>query len=267
VLGASLVTTGMAASVLAPTFGANDGWTSSAFVGCLLMAAALIALFARYERRTADPLVLMSIFRHRTLVASDLIAGLLGAWNAAEVLVVSLYCQQVLGYAPLLAGLVAVPQGVAGMLRGLLAPRLLDRIGIKRTLVLGCALTAASVFFLFRFPTTTHYPALAMVLFGIGFGTTSVIYGATVAGSTGVTNDEQGLASALINATRQLGAAVGVAVLLSFVGTGAAAPALQLAASYRTALAWAAALAVVAAFVSLAVSGRRRSRPVLSVTT
>ena len=264
-VGASLVTAGMAASVLAPTFGANDGWASSPFVACLLTGAVLIGLFAAYERRTADPLVPMSIFRHRPLVAGDLIAGLLGAWNAAEVLVVSLYCQQILGYSALAAGLVAVPQGLAGLLRGLLAPRLLDRMGTRSFLVLGCVLTAVSLFFLFRFPATTHYPALGIVLFGIGFGTTSVVYGSTVAGSAGVTNDEQGLASALINSTRQLGAAIGVAVLLALVATGATTPHRASVASYRTALGWATALAVVAAFVSLAVS-RRRSSPV-GITT
>jgi predicted MFS family arabinose efflux permease len=207
----------------------------------------------------------MSIFHHRALVAGDIIAGLGGAWLAAEVLVVSLYCQQVLGYSALLAGLVAIPQGVAGILRGVLAPRLLERIGVKRFLILSSAVTAMSLLFLFRFPATTHYPVLAIVLFGIGFGTTSLVYGSTVAGSAGVRTDEQGLASALINASRQIGGAVGVAVLISIVGTGAASDA-QLAAGYRTALGWAAGLAIVAAFVSLGVSDRRRLQQVAAVT-
>jgi EmrB/QacA subfamily drug resistance transporter len=256
-LGASLVTAGMAAVVLSPTFGVSDGWRSVDFAGCLVVAAALLALFVAYERRSADPLLPMSIFHHRTLVAGDAIAGLVGAWVAAEVLVVSLYCQQVLGYSALLSGLVAIPQGLAGILRGVLAPKLLERIGVKRFLTLASVVTAVSLFLLFRFPATTHYPVLAIVLFGTGFGTTSLIYGSTVAGSGGVRSDQQGIASALINASRQIGGAVGVAVLLSLVGTGASSDA-QLAASYRIGLGWAAGLAIVAALVSLAVSDRRR---------
>lgn len=83
-LGASLVTAGMAACVLSPTFGVSDGWGSVDFVGCVGVAAALLALFAAYERRSADPLVPMSILHHRTLLAGDAIAGLIGAWVAAE---------------------------------------------------------------------------------------------------------------------------------------------------------------------------------------
>jgi hypothetical protein len=99
---------------------------------------------------------------------------------------------------------------------------------------------------------------LAAVLFVTGFGTTNLIYGATVAGSGGVPNDEQGLASALINASRQVGAAIGIAILLSLAATGTATSNSELAAGYRTALGWAAGLAIVAALVSLTVSGRRQ---------
>jgi EmrB/QacA subfamily drug resistance transporter len=257
-LGALLVTAGMAASVLSPTFAENDGWTSIPFFVSLLLGAALIASFVRYERRSADPLMPMAIFHHRQLVAGDIIAGLGGAWLAAEVLVVSLYCQQVLGYTALASGLVALPQGIGGILRGLLGPRLLQRIGIKRFLFLASVITATGLFFLFRTPATTHYPLLAVVLFVTGFGTTNLVYGSTVAGSTGVPNEEQGLAGALINATRQIGAAVGVAVLLSLVASGAGTSNAELAAGYRTALGWAAGLAIVAALVSLTVSGRLR---------
>ncbi|MCU1373479.1 MAG: major facilitator superfamily 1 [Actinomycetia bacterium] len=254
VVGGLLVTAGVGALVLAPTFGANDGWTSVELLGCLLVAAAFLVAYVDHERRTPDPLMPMSIFRRRTLVAGDVLAGLLGVWTAGEVLVLSLYCQQVLGYSPLLSGLIALPQGIGGMLRGIAGPRLIDRIGIRRFLVAACAATAVSFFFLFRFPVTTRYPVLGLVLLGVGFSSTSVVYAATIAGSAGVPNGDQGLAGAIINATRQLGAAVGVALLFSLVAPGAT-PA-RLAASYRTALGAATALAVVAALVSLAVHDR-----------
>jgi EmrB/QacA subfamily drug resistance transporter len=257
--GAVLVTSGTAALVYAPTLGTNDGWTSLAFVGCMLVSSALLGAFVFVERRSPQPLIPLRIFRHHLLVIGDAVSGLQGAWNAGEVLVLSLYCQQVLGYSPLVSGLVAVPQGIGGLLRGVFGARLIDRIGLKPFLAGNCLLVAVSTFALFRVPVTTHYPVLGIVLLAFGFGSTNVVFGSTVAASTGIVNNEQGLAGALVNATRQIGAAVGVAVLLSIVAidAGAQASTAQLAAGYRLALACAAGVAAAAALLSLRIRGGR----------
>src|SRR5437667_72711 len=76
--------------VLAPSIGASDGWMSAQFAGCLLGSALSLALFVRHEQRDRQPLVPLGIFRSRVLVAGDAVAGLVGAWVAAEVLVLSL---------------------------------------------------------------------------------------------------------------------------------------------------------------------------------
>ena len=209
--------------------------------------------------RSPQPLMPLRIFRHHTLVLGDALSGLLGAWMAGEVLVLSLYCQQVLGYSPLVSGLVALPQGIGGLLRGVLGARLIDRLGLRAFLAGNCLLAAVSTLALFRFPVTTHYPGLGIVLLAFGFGSTNVVFGATVAASTGATNDEQGLAGALVNATRQIGAAVGVAVLMSIVAIDASAHAstAHLADGYRLALACVAGLAAAATLLSLRVRGGR----------
>jgi MFS family permease len=150
--------------------------------------------------------------------------------------------------------LIAVPQGIGGLLRGIVGPRLLERIGLKRFLAANCLLAAVSIALVLRTPTTSRYPLLGIALLGVGFGSTNIIFGSAVAGSAGVADEEQGLASALLNATRQVGAAVGVAVMLSIVAsqvggeTGSAA----LAGGYRLALLVSAGLAVLGAFVTLA---------------
>jgi hypothetical protein len=120
-----------------------------------------------------------------------------------------------------------------------------------------------SIALLFRFSVTSHYPLIGVVLLAAGFGSTNVVFGGTVAGSTGVSNDEQGVAGALVNAARQMGAAIGVAVVLSVVALDAGAPAAGAnhAAGYRLALACWAGIAAVAAVVSLALPGRRRPDP------
>jgi EmrB/QacA subfamily drug resistance transporter len=251
--GAALVTAGTAVLVYAPTLGTTDGWISLPFVVCLLAGAVLLGGFVLVESRSRQPVVPLRIFRHRTLAIGDVLSGLLGAWVAGEVLVLSLFCQQVLGYSPLKSGLVALPQGVGGLLRGVLGARLIDRLGLRVFLVGNCVLAAVSVFALFRFPVTTHYPGLGIVLLVFGFASTNIVFGSTVAASTGVTNEEQGLAGALVNATRQIGSAVGVAVLLSIVAIDASThtSTAGLADGYRLALACAAGLAVAAALLSL----------------
>jgi len=260
--GAALVTAGTAVLVYAPTLGTTDGWTSLPFFGCVLASAALLGAFALVEARTPQPLLPLRIFRHHTLLIGDTLSGLLGAWVAGEVLVLSLYCQQVLGYSPLVSGLVALPQGIGGLLRGVLGARLIDRFGIRIFLAANCALAAAGALALFRFPATTHYPGLGIVLLVFGFASTNVVFGSTVAASTGVTNDEQGLAGALVNAARQIGSAVGVAVLLSIVAIDASAhtSTARLADGYRLALACAAGLAVAATLLSLRIAPQKNDR-------
>jgi EmrB/QacA subfamily drug resistance transporter len=257
--GAALVTAGTAVLVYAPTLGTNDGWTSLPFLGCVLASAVLFSAFAVAEGRSRQPLLPSQIFRHHTLLIGDTLSGLLGAWVAGEVLVLSLFCQQVLGYSPLASGLVALPQGIGGLLRGVLGARLVDRFGLRMFLAGNCMLASVSALALFRFPVTTHYPGLGIVLIAFGFASTNVVFGSTVAASTGVTNDEQGVAGALVNAARQIGSAVGVAVLLSIVAIDASAQTstAHLGDGYRLALACAAGLAAVAGLLSLRIPDGR----------
>jgi MFS family permease len=252
VLGAGLVTAGMAVLVYAPTAGVESGWISVPFLAALVISGVLLTAFFLHERRTPQPLVPLTIFRSRTLAAGDAVTLLLGAWNAGEVLLLSLYLQQVLGYSPLLTGLAVVPQGVAGLVRGAVGASLVARLGIKRFLVASTATAAVGLGLLLRFPATSRYPLLGLVLFIVGFGTTSTAFAATVAGSAGVSDDEQGLAGALINAARQVGAALGVATLLSVAAAQATSGSpIALADGYRTAMGVTVALAVAAGAISL----------------
>ncbi len=268
--GTLLVTAAMAALVYAPTVGTNRGWGSAPFVGCLLVSVVLIVAFLHVERRSRQPVMPLSIFRHHTLVVGDTIMVLVGAWMAGEVLVLSLYAQQVLGYSPLVSGLIAIPQGIGGLLRGLVAARLLERIGLRWFIAGNWLLAAASIAVLFRFSVTSHYPVLGIVLLVLGFGATNVVFGGTVAGSTGVPNEKQGVAGALVTAARQIGAAIGVAVVLSVVALDGRTPASSGASAdgYRLALLCWAGVAVAAAALSLALPAGagtdRKPAPALS---
>jgi EmrB/QacA subfamily drug resistance transporter len=254
IAGACLVTAGAAALVYAPTAGVDDGWTSPLCLGAFVASAALLAAFVAHERRSSKPLLPLSIFRSRTLVAGNVVTLLVGAWVAAQVLVLTLYLQDVRGYSPLWSGLAVAPQGVGGLLRGLVRPSVVARLGVRRFMACGAALAAIGMGLLLQLPSTSQYPVLGLLLVVVGFGTTIALFGATVAGSAGVTNDQQGLAGALLNAARQIGSAVGVAVLLAIataVARGRGGSSTASVDGYRVAMEVAAGLAVVATVASL----------------
>ena len=137
------------------------------------------------------------------------------------------------------------------------------RLGIKWFLTASAALAAAGLSLLLRFPATSRYPLLGVVLFVVGFGSTSTVFAATVAGTAGVTDDEQGLASALVNAARQVGAAIGVGALLAIAAAetrshGGSTTAL--ADGYRLAMGVCAVLAAAGSVLSIVLVHERVSR-------
>jgi predicted MFS family arabinose efflux permease len=141
-----------------------------------------------------------------------MIAFLLGLWNGGEMLVLSLYLQQALHFSPLATGMVIAPQGVAGFTAGLLGPRLANRVGVRRMLVLTGAAAAVGFIVLTRLPAVGYSPLLTVVIL-VGFGTAGTAFGSLVIASRGMADGDQGLVGGVINTSRQIGAAVGAALL------------------------------------------------------
>ena len=137
---------------------------------------------------------------------------LLGLWNGGEMLILSLYLQQVLHLSPLLTGLAIAPQGVLGFSMGLLGPRLARRLGVTRLLVLTGASAAIGFAVLTRLPAGGYSPVLLVVTL-IGLGTAGTAFGSVVLASAGCADSDQGLVGGMINTSRQIGAAVGAALL------------------------------------------------------
>jgi predicted MFS family arabinose efflux permease len=165
-------------------------------------------------------------------------------------LIMSLYLQQVLHESPLLTGLIIAPQGVVGFTAGLLGPRLAHRMGIKRMLVLTGAAASIGFALLTRLPAERYSPILLVVML-IGFGTAGTAFGMIVLASRGMADSDQGLVGGMINTSRQIGAAVGAALLpavaedvgggVGVSGDRAAMFTAALAALVATAVAWRAA--------------------------
>jgi EmrB/QacA subfamily drug resistance transporter len=219
--GALLITAAAALAVYGISQAPASGWTSDRTAGALLVALGLTASFVIVEHRRPAPLVRLSIFRLRPLRTANLFTVLIGAWSAGQVLVTPLYLQLVLHYSPLLTGLSMAPQGVVGFLGASRGATIIRRMGLRPFLMLAGASASTGLLLLALTLATKSYPLVVSALIFTGYGTATGAFGATVAATQGVTNAEQGLAGGLINMSRQIGAAIGVALAAAVIGTAA----------------------------------------------
>ena len=179
----------------------------------MVAAAAAGAAFVAVERRHPQPLVRGDLVRLPNLRKAGTMNLLLGLWNAGELIVLSLYFQQVLHDSPLTTGLVIAPQGIIGFMAGAFGARLARRIGVRRVLILTSALATVGFLVLTRLPAAGGYSPLLTAVMLVGFGTAGTAFGTMVTASAGVGDDDQGLVGGVINTSRQVGAAIGAALL------------------------------------------------------
>jgi MFS family permease len=220
VAGALLVTAAVAALVYAISDGPSAGWLSLPIGGALVGAVVLTALFVTVEGSHPAPLVPLGFLRRRLLRTANLYTFLIGAWSAGELLVIPLYLQVALHYSPLLTGVAIAPQGIIGFVGASRGARIVRRVGLRAHMALSGASAAAGLILLAVEVGRHSYPMLAVGLLLAGFGTASGSFAGTVAATRGVADDEQGLAGGLVNMSRQVGAALGVAVSAAVIGTG-----------------------------------------------
>ena len=248
VRGALLITSAIALIVFAVSEGVALGWTSPLVIAAVVAAAVSAVAFGKAETKHPDPLIRLSLLHRPGLRDGSTLSFLLGVWNGGELLILSLYLQQVLHESPLFTGLAIAPQGVVGFAMGMLGPRLARRMGVKRLLVLTAAAAAIGFAVLTRLPAGGYSPVLLVVTL-IGLGTAGTAFGSVVLASRGMADADQGLVGGMINTSRQIGAAVGAALLPAVAeavsrgpagvsGDRAAMLAAGLAAVAATAVAW-----------------------------
>ncbi len=213
VWGAALITTAVAAAVFAVSQSAVAGWVSPLTGGALLTAVAAAVAFWLVEQRHADPLVRADLLRLPSLRKASTVNVLLGLWNAGEMIILSIYFQQVLHDSPLVTGLAIAPQGIVGFAAGMLGARLTGRVGVRRVLILTSGLAMAGFLILTQLPAAGGYSLLLAAVMPVGFGTAGTAFGTMVIASSGVANRDQGLVGGVVNTSRQLGAALGAALL------------------------------------------------------
>jgi EmrB/QacA subfamily drug resistance transporter len=210
--GAALITGSVALAVFGVSQGDVLGWTSLPVLGTLAAAIVAAVAFTVAEAHHPEPLIRPRLLLLPGLRNGAMLAFLLGLWNGGEMLVLSLYLQQALHFSPLATGLVIAPQGVAGFTTGLLGPRLAGKVGVRRMMVITGAAAAMGFMALTQLPAGGYSPVLAVVML-VGFGTAGTAFGSLVIASRAVADGDQGLVGGVINTSRQIGAAIGAALL------------------------------------------------------
>ncbi len=243
----------------------ESGWTDGLAWVFIVAGLVLVALFVLLELRTRNPLLPMRIVLDRNRGGAYLTSTLVGAGLIGAFFFLSLYFQQVLGYEPIEAGLASLPTTLGILISAGAASALMPRVGPKPLMVLGGLLAAGGLFTLSFVDVDTGFwqlPFPGQLLLGLGLGFTFVPLSNLAL--VGAGEHDAGAASAMLNATQQVGASIGTAVLASLSvgaistytadaltsGTDPQDPALGLTAQvegYTTAFTWAAGLLVLGA--------------------
>jgi len=194
------------------------GWTDPFVVAGFVAAALLAFVFVLQERRAAQPMLPLKLFRHRMFALTALVGLLVNVAFYGLIFVFSLYFQRVNGWSPFLTGLAFLPMMGAVLPVNLVAARVAERIGAPQTIALGAALAAIGCLALLGIAPGTGYLEIGaqLVIIGGGLGLLVPPLTSTLLGS--VEKSRSGIAAGVLNATRQTGSVLGVALFGSLVG-------------------------------------------------
>ena len=213
--GAVSVTLGITLLVFTLVRGPEAGWASPAILVSGLAGLLSLATFATIERRSRDPLVSPRLLANRNLATAVAIAFLFWGTFGSVLYFLTLYLQDVHGYDALETGAAFLLPTAVVVTGSAIAGRLATRCGLKATLVAALAVGAVGALLLSRaMSPDASYAALVpgLVLLSVGDGV--VFTTMFIAASTGVADDEQGVASGITSTSTSVGAAVGLAVLV-----------------------------------------------------
>ena len=210
----------VALGVLAGAFieGGALGWTSPVVIAGF--AAALVAglLFVWREARAPQPMLPLSLFGHRMFALTSLVGLLVNIAYYGLIFVFSLYFQRVNGLSPFQTGLAFVPMMGVVFPVNLLAPRLAERIGARQTIALGASLAAVGALALLGIEPGTSSRAICVQLLALSTGLALIVPPLTSTLMGSVEKSRSGVAAGVLNATRQTGSALGVALFGSLLG-------------------------------------------------
>ncbi|MGH3378977.1 MAG: MFS transporter [Actinoallomurus sp.] len=254
--GAVTVTLAASAIVYGVSAAPEHGWAAGQVLTALIAGVMLFAAFVVIECRTGEPLIPMEVLAVHNVRIGDVLSWCGGIVITTPPFFLSLYLQQSLGESALRTGLSLLPMVSVISVGVLASQRLIPLAGPRRLVVAGSLVAAAGLVWLAELPTHSDYvPHVLLPTLAVGAGTSVMIMPAVVAATTGVAPRNAGVASGLLNMCRQLGAALGLAALVTVASSvtrhsHANGPA-AVVQGYRTALLVVAAVGVVTAVISL----------------
>ncbi|GII31879.1 MFS transporter [Planotetraspora mira] len=212
--GAVTVTLALSAVVYGLTQAGERSWGSPHAYGALVAGAGLLVAFWAIEKRVPQPLVPMRVLRRRTVGWGN-VAGLAAfATETSVVFLLTLYLQEVLGYSPLAAGLSFAVLGVGTVVGGILGPRVIGAVGGKNALVAGfLTQAAATIPLIFLGDRPGWVTVLLAATFVGGIANLVAIVGFMVTATSGLPDDEQGLATGLATMSQQVGITMGIPIM------------------------------------------------------
>jgi EmrB/QacA subfamily drug resistance transporter len=200
VVGTALATGGMLLLVFALVKAPDQGWSAA-------------STFVVNEALHRSPLMPLSIFKVRGLVAADVTQLIAFAGFLAVFFFLTLYMQNVLGYSPLETGAAYLPLCAGVAISAGIGAQLVSRVGTRPLIIIGSLIAAGGVYYLSRIPVDGSYladilPGTLIMSAGLGPAFVAV----ATAANAGVSPDKAGLAAALLNASQQVGGALGLAI-------------------------------------------------------
>ena len=222
-----LITSGLALFALSYALieGNKDGWASAEILGLFTAAAVLLAAFVALESRQRLPMLDLSLFRIGSFVGANVVALLVSLAMFGVFFFVSLYVQNILGYSPTKAGAIFLPMTILIILIAPIAGRLSDRIGGRWLMGGGMTLLGSSLLLYQRMGLHSTFWTLLPALIVGGIGMATVMSPMTSVAMASVPVDKAGVGSGVLNSFRQVGGALGIALMGAIVSSYVSVPA------------------------------------------
>ncbi len=217
--GACLSGVGLVVFVWAIIEAPSKGWTSVPLLAAAVLSATALVAFVAWERRVDEPLLDVRMFRNARFSAASLTVTVLFFALFGFLFLSTQYLQFVLGYSPSAAGLRMLPYAGAMIVAAPMSSKLVARLGTKRVVTAGMLTFAAGLGIAATITTTTGYSrlAIAMLFMGAGMGLAGAPATESIMGA--LPSDRAGIGSAVNDTTRELGGALGVAIVGSVVSS------------------------------------------------
>jgi EmrB/QacA subfamily drug resistance transporter len=217
--GATLSAVALVALVWGVIEAPHRGWTSSAVLAAFGVSVAAGALFVRRELRARYPMFNVRFFRNPRFTAASVTLMLTFFALIGFVFLATQYLQFVLGYTPLEAGLRTLPYAAAMMVAAPMSAKVVERLGTTRVVVFGMLLFSSGLVVASTSTVTSGYAPVAIAMVLMGFGTGLVMAPATDSIMGSLPPEHAGVGSAMNDTTREVGAALGVAVIGSVMSS------------------------------------------------